>query len=204
LRYQPSNTEGANPTVSSIVAGASGSSSSGNQGGGGGSGISTGAIAAIATVIPLVMVIGALALFLLWRRRKKNSKALLASKHLGHEKDNYPLRSVDDSANRTTPAHQVTPKGNAAAYHAVPSQNPHETPEWNVEMDATEAERQKFASSASVYGNPMPGASVRHGSEAAELAGMARVPRKPIAPVEIDGHAVIPEVGDAYIPYRPR
>jgi hypothetical protein len=32
---------------------------------------------------------------------------------------------------------------------------------------------------------------------------MARVPRKPIAPVEIDGTAVVAEVGDAYIPYRP-
>jgi hypothetical protein len=151
------------------------------------------------------MIIGALALFLLWRRRKKNSKAVLASNHTGDEKDNYPLRSVDDSANQTAPApaHQVTLKGNAAAYHAVSSQNPHETPEWNVEMDATEAERQKFASSASMYGTPILGASVRHGSEAAELAGMARVPRKLIAPVEIDGHAVVPEVGDAYIPYRP-
>ena len=30
-----------------------------------------------------------------------------------------------------------------------------------------------------------------------------RVPRKRIAPVEIDGVQVVPEVGDAYIPYRP-
>jgi hypothetical protein len=200
LRYQPSDAGSANPTPSNTAATASeSSSSSGSPGGSGASdgGISTGAIAAIATVIPLVMIIGALALFLLWRRRKKNRKAALASKHSGDEKDDYPSRFVNDTA------YHPIPKGTAAAHYAGSSQTPHETPEWNVEMDATEAERQKVASIAPAPGTSTSSSSPVNGSEAAELAGMARVARKPIAPVEIDGNPVIPEVGDAYIPYRP-
>jgi len=211
LRYQPSDAGSVNPTASNTATGASASSSGGSQGGGSGgdnngsgNGISTGAIAAIATVVPLVMILGALALFLLWRRRKKNRKAALASKHMGDEKDDDPTRPIDDNTNHSPSAYHAIPKGTTAAHYANSSQNPHETPEWNVEMDATEAERQKLASTAPAYGGSNVGlSSPGNGGEATELAGLARVPRKPIAPVEIDGNAVIPEVGDAYIPYRP-
>ena len=210
LRYQPSDAGSVNPTASGTATGASASNSGGSQGGGNagannssGNGISTGAIAAIATVIPLVMILGALALFLLWRRRKKNKKAALASKHIGDEKDDDPTRPIDDNTNHSPSAYHAIPKGTTAAHYANPSQNPHETPEWNVEMDATEAERQKLASTAPPYGSSTSGLSPVNGEGAAELAGLARVPSKPIAPVEIDGNAVIPEVGDAYIPYRP-
>ncbi|CAG5182414.1 uncharacterized protein ALTATR162_LOCUS10149 [Alternaria atra] len=148
------------------------------------------------------MIIGAFAMFLLWRRKKKNNKAAIALKDLGDEKDDYPLRSVDDTANQAASTHHDMPKGTATvAYYTSSSQYPHEIPEWNVEMDATEAERQRVAGTPA-YQAPSP-VSPESGVEAAELAGMARVPRKPIAPVELDSTPVIPEVGDAYIPYRP-
>lgn len=207
LRYQPSDTGGTNsPTASSTEATSTGATSSqspgGGSGGDSGNGISTGAIAAIATIIPLVIIIGALAMFLLWRRKKKNGKAAIALKNLGDEKDDYPLRSVDDTANQAASTRHDMPKGTtAAAYYTGSSQHPHETPEWNVEMDAVEAERLKVTgTSAQQSSSPV---SPESGVEATELAGLARVPRKPIAPIELDSTPVIPEVGDAYIPYRP-
>jgi len=78
----------------------------------------------------------------------------------------------------------------AAAVHQSTS-NVHETPEWNAEMDATEAERERLVTSHYESG------------DAVELGGTLRVARKPIPPVEIDGVPVRAEVGDAYIPYRP-
>jgi len=188
LRYQASDAGGARPT-------GSGDSGSGS-GGKGDDGLSTSAIAAIATVIPLVLIIAALAAFTLWRRSKKRTAALLASTNLGQEKAGRRSGSTDG------PAKHV--------YHSVPkharddgsSPGQHETPEWNVEMDALEAERPNLvgADSPPVGGGK---AQSQGQAEAAELGGLARVPRKAIAPVEIDGRPVLAEVGDAYIAYRP-
>lgn len=205
LRYQPSDTGSAGMTASqasetgSSATGGSGSDN-GNGIGSGGSddgGLSTGATAAIATIIPLVLIIGAIAGFFLWRHKKnRNAAAALAAQNSGDEKAGPPSGSVA-AASPTT--HHSISKGTAAAYVAGSSQTPHETPEWNIEMDATEAERQKLV-------NPFEAQSAAGSDgrgEAVELAGMVRVPRKPIAPVELDGTSAVAEVGDAYIPYRP-
>jgi len=94
------------------------------------------------------------------------------------------------------------PSGSMAAAHSFPPDSKHadfapgvvapeklnEIPEWNAELDATDAERQRYAA--------------YHHAEASELDGTGRVERKPVAPVEIDGVEVRAEVGDAYLPFR--
>ena len=163
-------------------------------------GCSTGATAAIATVIPLVFLVGALATFLLWKRKKSRKAALLAEKGLRNEKAKRLSRSLDSTAQHP-PTYTSTAEGTsgtAAAYAIGPSH--HETPEWTVEMDATEAERQKLVGA---YQSPISASTEGHGSDTAELGGVARVPRKLIAPVEIDSTELRAEVGDAYMSYRP-
>ena len=195
LRYQASDTGDARPTASSLMPGDTGSGNSGSGSGGKrDDGLSTSAVAAIATVIPLVLIIAALAAFTLWRRSKKRKAALLASSNLGQGKAERRSSSTDG------PAKHI--------YHSVPksarddgsSQGQHETPEWNIEMDAMEAERPNLGE---VDSPPVVGGRAQGQAEAAELGGLARVPRKAIAPVEIDGRPVLAEVGDAYIAYRP-
>jgi hypothetical protein len=178
LRYQGSDVGGGSATASSTSASAE------ESGAGGGGGLSTGATAAIATVIPLLAIIGTLAAFLLWRRRTKSRKsALVALRGLADEKAGRPSAS---------PTYASTPKAVAGAQHEIP--------EWNIEMDATEAEREKLVGA---YQSPQFQSPVGNENEAAELGGMARLARKPIAPVEIDSTEVRAEVGDAYLPYRP-
>ncbi|RMZ66034.1 transmembrane alpha-helix domain-containing [Pyrenophora seminiperda CCB06] len=193
LRYQTSDVgNSARPTAS--VPGETGSSD-----GKGAGGLSTGAIAAIATVIPLVLILAALAAFTLWRRRNKKHKAtaLLASRrNLEQEKSHRPSSSTDGTANHT---YHSLPKG--APTVVSPRQLQQETPEWNIEMDATEAARQNAVGAVAPVA--VGRSSEQRPREVAELGGLARVPRKAIAPVEIDGRAVLAEVGDAYIPYRP-
>ena len=189
LRYQTNDVGSSKPTAS--APGETGASGSGN-GGNGDSGMSTGAIAAIATVIPLFFIIAALAAFTLWRRKKARRAALLASRNSGQEKAQRPSSSTDGTASHT---YHSVPKG---THDVGSSPLQHETPEWNIEMDATEAERQNL-----VRVEPAAAAVAGGEDEVAELGGLRRVPRKAIAPVEIDGKAVLAEVGDAYIAYRP-
>jgi hypothetical protein len=174
--------------------------SNGNAGGGGG--LSTATKAAIGTVIPLVFVLGALALLVFWRRRKHKKAALaLAKRNISDEKP-APSSSTSNRGSYHQPYAQPAPLDSktlpvgavGAAGRTGP--NTHEIPEWNVEMDATDAERQRL-----VPNDPMSATS--NGAEASELAGLGRVPRKPIAPVELDGTSARAEVGDAYLPYRP-
>lgn len=162
-------------------------------------GLSTGAIAAIATVIPLVVILGAISAFLLWRRNKNRNAAHLAALNPGSEKAGRPSDSMDTSPADTL----VIPKGTAAAHVSAapsPQSNLHETPEWNVEMDATETERRARIASPEPQ---VPVAAADTARNAPEVVSVPRVPRKPIARVELDGTPILPEIGDAYIPYRP-
>jgi hypothetical protein len=196
LRYQASDIGSASATGNLP----SNTGSSSTRGRGSGGGLSTGVKAAIGTIIPLVFIIGALAFFMLYRRRKqRNAAAALAAKNLAYEKNTSPPRSLDLAQNTGYVA-DTKPSGFAAAATGAqrPHSNLHEIPEWNVEMDATDAERQHL-----VPQSYDPGSAMKDGSKATELGGMARAARKPIAPVEIDGTPVVAEVGDAYIPYRP-
>lgn len=80
-----------------------------------------------------------------------------------------------------------------------PSPYAHETPEWNAEMHATDTERNQLLTSRSAEAV----VSTEARGEAAELEGVMSVPRNRIAPVEIDGVHIVPDIGNAYIPYRP-
>jgi hypothetical protein len=161
------------------------------NGSGGGGGLSTGAKAAIGTIVPLVVIIGALAFLLLWRRRKQKKDAMaLAKNNLAEEKDTRPSNSTYDAAYHQPVSDAKVMPASVAAHRAAPGA--HETPEWNVEMDAMESERERLVQE--------PTSAT---TDASELGGMQRMQRKPIPPVEIDGRPIVPEVGDAYIPYRP-
>lgn len=181
--------------------GSTGPSSGGNGSGNGGSGggLSTGAKAAIGTAIPLFFIIGALALLMFYRRRKHKKDAMaLAAKNMAEEKASPPPPSHSSHAPASDSKYIPAV---AAGHHALSNSHapPHHTPEWNTELDATEAERQKLVPQYAQYD---PTSATSHGTDASELGGIARMQRKPIAPVEIDGRSVRAEVGDAYIPYR--
>jgi hypothetical protein len=191
LRYQASDIGSASATNSPITTAGSGSPNNSNNNGG----LSTAAKAAIGTVIPLVFLLGAFAFALLYRRRKQKKAAMaLAAKNMADEKaipsssSPYPTSFIPQPRSSTT-------KGAGLGYATAASNN-HETPEWNVEMDATEAERQRLVA-------PHEYEPTSATTDASELGGLGRVPRKPIAPVEMEGSSVPVEVGDAYIPYRP-
>ncbi|KAF2127164.1 hypothetical protein P153DRAFT_296118 [Dothidotthia symphoricarpi CBS 119687] len=200
LRFQASD-------VGSVSATATGSSTSGTSSvptstGNSGTGqteggLSTGIKIAIGVIVPVVFLIGALAAFLLWRRKTQHKAAGLRAARLADEKHDSPPRSLDlasthpYSASKTLPGPVVDP-GIAVAgvrNHGIQ----HETPEWNHEMDATEAERQRLIAvdpaprQYAAY-QPPPGEMDAGGSQTvpSELGGVARVARKPIAPVEID------------------
>tara|TARA_R110002003_G_scaffold38_1_gene2272 strand:+ start:868 stop:1323 length:456 start_codon:yes stop_codon:yes gene_type:complete len=144
-----------------------------------------------------VFLVGALAFFLLWRRRKQKKAAMaLAARNVADEKTTPASSSIHRASYHQPSTDSKAAFGAAVAVHRNAT-NPHETPEWNVEMDATDAERQRL-----VGAHDVPLSASSPGSDATELGGLARVPRKPIAPVELDGVQVVPEVGDAYIPYR--
>jgi hypothetical protein len=167
------------------------------------SGLSIGVKAAIGTIIPIILIIAALSFVLLWRRRKRKKASMaLVAKNMEDGKRGRSPRSLEVLQPHThlldTKDPDTTAAGAVAATHRVNS-NLHETPEWNVELDVTEAKHQHLISARSLTGL----ASSRGGQEANELSGLARVPRKPIQPVEIDSTPVLAEVGDAYIPYRP-
>lgn len=197
IRYQASDIGSASASPSSSGVGSSGG------GGEGGGGLSIGAKAAIGTIIPLVFIIGAFAFALLWRRRRQKKAAMALA--AADEKDARHSGSIHGAAAGAYhhPQHQAqskhdtkTPTGLAAAHRTHAGGNPHETPEWNTELDATHAERQKLVA----HHDYDPTSAT---TETSELDGVGRVSRKPIAPVEIDGRSVRAEVGDAYLPYRP-
>jgi hypothetical protein len=202
LRYQPSDV-GSTASVSDTSTSTS-TSSPGSETGS--NALSTGAKAAIGTIIPLVFILGALAAFLLWRRRKHRNHAAAVSKDMddGHEiKQSYeqvPQNTYTDSKGppATMPA---TVPGTARG-------TTHETPEWNAELDATEAERRRYMA---VQGSLFPPASGTQAmtsspggaSEASELGGMMRVGRKPVAPVELDSTPMATELqGNDYTERR--
>jgi hypothetical protein len=200
LRLRGAGSASASATGSSPTSTAG---SSGNVGGGGG-GLSTAAKAAIGTVIPLVFVLGALALLVLWRRRKHKKAALALAKINMVDEKPAPSSSTSKRGSYHQPYAQqpaldsktISIAAAATAGVGRTGPNTHEIPEWNVEMDATDAERQRL-----VPQDPLSATS--NGTEASELGGIARMPRKPIAPVELDGTSARAEVGDAYLPYRP-
>jgi hypothetical protein len=193
LRYQASDVGSASPSNSPTNSAGSGST---NNNGNNNSGLSTAAKAAIGTVIPLVFLLGAFAFALLYRRRKQKKAAMaLAAKNMSDEKAMPPSVSPYPTPHAPQP-HSSISKGAALGHHAAATSNNHETPEWNVEMDATEAERQRLVA-------PHEYEPTSAMTDASELGGLGRVPRKPIAPVEMEGSSVPVEVGDAYIPYRP-
>jgi hypothetical protein len=216
LRYQASDT-GGSASVTGSATSSTGSSTASNSnsagpGDGSGGGLSTGAKAAIGTVIPLVFLLGALAAFLLWRRRKqKKAAAAATSKDFadGHEtKRSYEKVPQEPFSNSNIGIKSAS--GTAVGATAVAAAastgrtGTHETPEWNAELDATEAERRKYLA---VQGSLFPpnSASVDASSpggesETSELGGMMRVNRKPVAPVELDSMPVTSELdrgGDA-------
>ncbi|KAF3034088.1 hypothetical protein E8E12_005830 [Didymella heteroderae] len=202
LRYQASDTGG----IASATSGSSGTASSTNRsgsGGGTGGGLSTGARAAIGTTVPLIFVLGALVAFLLWRRRKQKKAAAATSKDFagGNEtKGSYErvLQEPFTHSNIGTKGASGIAAGAAAASNTGQT-GAHETPEWNAELDATEAERRRYlAVQGSLFppadGTPVDASSPGGASEASELGGMMRVSRKPVAPVELDSRLVTSEV----------
>jgi hypothetical protein len=182
LRFQATDTDGA-PLATSSSSG-NGNSSNGK----GSSGLSTATKAALGTVIPLIVLLGTLAFFLLWRRRKNRAASVKAAE----EEHLYPKSApLDTTAYSHSGASPLPPAG--AYAHPQLSTVPdtalplHETPEWNVEMDAVEAERRQYtAVQGSVFPAATAAAAEKSTVEVAELGGLARVARKPIAPVEID------------------
>ena len=191
LRFQATDTGGAPSATSSS------SSNSKNTNNKPTSGLSIAAKAALGTVLPLVFLLSALFLFLLWRRRK--TRAASAAK-AAEEEHLYPKPAHLDSATTATAVYPY-PGGGGATNPLAPSgayAHPqlstvpgtalplHETPEWNVEMDAVEAERRQYVA---VQESVFPAAATvmeKREVEVAELGGLARVARKPVAPVEID------------------
>lgn len=141
---------------------------------------------------------------MLWRRRKHKKAAAALSKDFadGHDTkrscEEVPHEGFanSDFGSNGTPAATMVPS--AAAAGATQS-GQHETPEWNAELDATEAERRRYVA---VQGSLVPPASGSNGvasspggaSEASELSGIMRVNRKPIAPVELDSTPVMTEL----------
>ncbi|KAJ4316354.1 hypothetical protein N0V94_005493 [Neodidymelliopsis sp. IMI 364377] len=86
-----------------------------------------------------------------------------------------------------------------ASIAAAAAHGQHETPEWNAELDATEAERRRYmAVQGSLFPGAMSGndsaASPGGASEASELGGMMRMNRKPVAPVELDSKPLVTEM----------
>jgi hypothetical protein len=205
LRYQASDvglSAGASATASGSGSTSLNSPGSGNGGSGG---LSTGAKAAIGTVIPLVFIVGALAAFLLWRRRKHRKQAAGLSKDFadGHETKRSYEAVAQSPYNDSKSGSHASPVAAAAAptasIAAAAAHGQHETPEWNAELDATEAERRRYMA---VQGSLFPGATSGNdsaaspggASEASELGGMMRMSRKPVAPAELDSTPLVTEM----------
>ncbi|KAF1358412.1 hypothetical protein EJ07DRAFT_157007 [Lizonia empirigonia] len=203
LRYQATDIGlSASATGSGSGSTSSPSLDSGSSNGGG---LSTGAKAAIGTVIPLMFILGALAAFLLWRRRKHRKSTAAMAKDLG---DGYDTKRgyegvmkspYNDSKSGPNVIPAVATTGPGAAMVPALQDGQYETPAWNAELDATEAERRRYMA---VQGSLFPGsvngpgiaASPGDTSEASELGGIMRMNRKPVAPVEFDSTPLVTEM----------
>lgn len=209
LRYQPSDIgQTASASGSATGSGVSSTSTSGSGSGPGDDGLSVGAKAAIGTVIPLVFILGALAAFLLWRRRKhRKAAATLAKSSMdgGDKKHSFDEVFQHNATNaKGVPIAGVAGvagvQAAATATAAVPTNNDtSETPEWNAELDATEAERRRYMAVQGSLFPPVsataaPASSPGGASEVSELGGMMRVNRKPVAPVELDSTPLTAEL----------
>lgn len=202
IRFQASDIGSATATGSLLPSESGGAGAGNTSASGNGNGLSTGAIIAIAVVIPLVLLIGAVAAFLLWRRRRH--RKAVAAYHLTDKDmpENATGRSPGNleiaQSYNSSPSSKLekTAHMGTAGLTGVAAQ--HETPEWNAELDSSEVRKQQLGSSTLALAS----ANSTRNEDVSELGGLARVPRKPIAPVEMEGTPVA-EMGDAYIPYRP-
>ncbi len=202
LRYQPTDVGGSE--ISSTGTSSSTSTNTSSSGSGSGNdGLSVGAKAAIGTVVPLVVILAALVAFMLWRRRKHSMKAAaLSSKHNTDDyetKDSYLGISQEPLTKSKDLPITAMASRTAAADPIAPQHGHHETPEWNTELDATEAERRNYmAVQGSLFpagrGTEVVASSPGGLSEASELGGVMRAKRKPVAPVELDSTPVLPEL----------
>lgn len=241
LRFRAEDTRDASSTTTETASGTpSGTSSSGGKSGGG---LSTGAKAAIGVVVPLVFILLALAIFLLWQRRRRNKavdqhdEALAETKAYsdtsagvaGSTTGTSPHPGVVGSTAATSPHPSVVGStvGTSQHPHAVgstvePSQQPHvvgstvgtsqyphvtgsavatsqhphavETPEWNMELEATETQRQRAAAPTASAAQP----------SVSELGGLMRKPRKPVPAVEMEGSPAPAEMDvSRYMAYQP-
>jgi hypothetical protein len=175
----------------------SGSNKDGGDAGSGGSGggLSAGVKAAIGTVIPLVFITLALAVFLLWRRRRHN-KAVAQNEKAFAESGTYSDTKPNDIGAAAGTSHRPSVK---------------ETPEWNTELEATEAQRQSAAAPVAAVAPVTAVSPVTAAAPAAaahistsELGGLARKPRKPVPAIEMEGSAVPAEMDvSRYMAYQP-
>ncbi|KZM20118.1 uncharacterized protein EKO05_0007472 [Ascochyta rabiei] len=204
LRYQPTDIESSASLTGSSSGSTSASTGSSSPGAGNsvGGGLSTGAKAAIGTVVPLVFILGTLAAFLLWRRRRHRKAAVALSKDVGdgHEAKQSYKAVAQSPYNDAKSGPNMLP---VAAVAGATQNVQHEAPEWNAELDATEAERRRYMA---VQGSLFPATASGAGdaassggvSEANELGGMIRMNRKPVAPAELDSTPLTMEMdGDA-------
>lgn len=205
LRYQPTDI-GSSASVSATGSGTANTSTDSPGSGRGDDGLSVGAKAAIGTVIPLVFILGALAAFMLWRRRKHGKTAAALSNITSDEQE--IKRSYEEVQQDSITDSKSAPGAGVSAIvtrAAAGRQGPHETPEWNAELDATEIERRRYTA---VQGSLFPtengaeaaASSPSGASEASELGGMMRMNRKAIAPVELDSTPLTAELaGDGSV-----
>jgi hypothetical protein len=180
-------TTGSENSPSSTGGTSSSDSNNGNNNGNGdrgSSGLSTGAKAAIGTVIPLVFLLGALALFIFWRRRKAY-KAGKATKWLGSIEPKPGPVARSEFLNSTSPVVGAGRPGRR-------TDTAHETPEWNVEMDARETER--YHAYRPVPESDASGAMDDELRNPSELDGAAKQRRKPLPSYEIDGMERVAEL----------
>ncbi|KAH6639382.1 hypothetical protein C7974DRAFT_388398 [Boeremia exigua] len=201
LRYQSTDvglSASAASTATSENGNLSTSTSTNSPGSGDGdTGLSVGAKAAIGTVVPLFVILGALAAFLLWRRRK--NRKTIAEKTMDVADGHGTKHRYEEVSHETLTGSKGTSVATAPANAVTTRDNPNETPEWNTELDATEAERRRYiAVQGSLFapegGAVMSPSSPGPASEASELGGMMRVNRKPIAPVELDSTPLTAEL----------
>ncbi|KAF2445568.1 hypothetical protein P171DRAFT_267900 [Karstenula rhodostoma CBS 690.94] len=186
-----SRTTSASTSASASASGTPSGTNTTEEEAGGGGGLSIGAKAAIGVVIPLAFILLALGIFFLWRRRRHN-KAVER-----HEEAFTEMKPYSD----TTSPNIIESTSGISQHH-----NANETPEWNTELEATEAQRQRDAVPATVPAavpTAVPAASAAQ-SPVSELGGLARKPRKPVPAVEMEGSPIAAEMDvSKYMAYQP-
>lgn len=182
LRFQSSDLGSASATGTSTSTSTGTSSGTNKPTGtganeGGAGGMSTGTKAAIGTVIPIALLAIALAAFLLWRRRRSRAIARQNEKPISEAKS------------------RLEPSSDSEGFIGRPTMNSdaRETPEWNTELAATEAQHRE---TAGLTADTAP-------SPASELGGMIRRPRKPVPAAELDGAPVAEMDVSRYMAFQP-